>query len=125
MVRKENIKLVRGGRRRKEEEEGGEEGVIKHAMFISPTEPLLMTTDQTNRKEKAFCRRKVRCIAKVIRAGVIRFIWYYGTRSLKAAVTQFSTTPLGKLSLHHARDEFSPALRNTLSSTRLLGVNHP
>lgn len=77
MDRKENIKLVRGGRRRKEEEEGGEEGIIKHAMFISPTEPLLITTDQTKWKEKAFCRRKVRCIAKVIRAGGIRFIWYY------------------------------------------------
>lgn len=44
-IEKENIKLVRGGRRKKGEEEGGEEGDIKHAMFISPTEPLLMTTD--------------------------------------------------------------------------------
>lgn len=96
MDRKENIRLVRGGRRRKEEEKGGEEGDIKHAVFISPTEPLLLKTDQTNWKEKAFCRRKVRCIAKVIRAGGIRFIWYCGTRSLKAAVTQFSTTPFGE-----------------------------
>lgn len=64
MDRKENIKLVRGGRRRKEEEEGREEGDIKHAMFISSTEPLLITTDQTKWKEKAFCRRRCDVLPK-------------------------------------------------------------